>query len=351
MIILQILGIVLGLGFLIFIHELGHFIAAKMCKIRVLTFALGFGPDIFKYEYKGTKYALKAVPLGGFCAMAGENPDEATGGEGEYLSLPWYKKIWIAFSGPLSNYILAVFLFAFLFNVWGVSMVSNTSAIGGTVENYPAAQAGLQPGDIINSIDGISVNTWLQMTDVLRDRAEKEAPFVITRGTYTFDITMTIAKHPVTGAGALGVVPFVEKSEAGFFKSTALGCEAAISQTIMTVLYLADKIITWEKPDIAGPVGIMQVMAKATKSGMEDYIRLLAIISVALGLFNLFPIPLVDGGMIILFIVEGITRKKISTKVISVYNTIGIVLIAAIFIFATYSDLLRLGIGKLFGNG
>ena len=94
----------------------------------------------------------------------------------------------------------------------------------------------------------------------------------------------------------------------------------------------------------------MQVMANAAKSGMEDYIKLLAVISVALGLFNLFPIPLVDGGMIVLFFVEGITRRKISTKVIQVYNTIGLVLIGLIFIFATYSDLLRLGIGKLFGK-
>jgi len=350
MIILQILGIIAGLGFLIFIHELGHFIAAKMCKVRVLTFALGFGPDIVKYEYNGTKYALKAVPLGGFCAMEGENPDEAKGKEGEYLSLPWYKKIWIAFSGPLSNYILAVFLFAFLFNVWGVSTVSNTSRIGGTVENFPAAQAGLQAGDIINSIDGTAVSAWMQMTEVLKDKAEKEISFVITRGTHTFDTTIKVAKHPVTGLGALGVVPYVERSEAGFFKSAALGVKAVVSQTVLTVLYLADKIVSWEKPDIAGPVGVMQVMAKAAKSGMEDYIRLLAVISVALGLFNLFPIPLVDGGMIILFTAEGITRKKISTKVISVYNTIGLVLIGIIFIFATYSDLLRLGIGKLFGN-
>jgi regulator of sigma E protease len=350
MILLQILGIVVGLGFLIFIHELGHFIAAKMCKVRVLTFALGFGPDLLKYEYKGTKYALKAVPLGGFCSMAGENPDEATGGEGEYLSLRWYKKIWIAFSGPFSNYILAVFLFAFLFNVWGVSTVSNTSAIGGTVDNFPAAQAGLKAGDIINSIDGKAVATWSQMTDALKDKADKEVPFVVSRGTYTFNVTMKVAKHPVTGSGALGVVPFVEKSEAGFFKSAALGAEAVVTQTVMTVLYLADKVISMEKPDIAGPVGVMQVMAKAAKSGMEDYIKLLAVISVALGLFNLFPIPLVDGGMIILFIVEGITRKKISTKIISIYNTIGLVLIGAIFIFATYSDLLRLGVGRLFGK-
>lgn len=350
MILLQILGIVVGLGFLIFIHELGHFLAAKMCKVRVLTFALGFGPDIVKYEYKGTKYALKAIPLGGFCSMAGENPDEATGGEGEYLSLPWYKKIWIAFSGPLSNYILAVFLFALLFNVWGVSTVSNNSAIGSTVENYPAASAGLQPGDIINSIDGEAVSTWNEMTAALKDRAEKEVPFEITRGTYTFNTNITIAKHPVTGVGALGVTPFIEKRDAGFFKSIGLGATATISQSVMTVLYLGDKIISWEKPDIAGPVGVMQVMANAAKSGMEDYIKLLAVISVALGLFNLFPIPLVDGGMIILFFVEGITRKRISTKVIQVYNTIGLVLIGFIFIFATYSDLLRLGIGKLFGN-
>jgi regulator of sigma E protease len=350
MLILQILGIVAGLGFLIFIHELGHFIAAKMCKVRVLTFALGFGPDIFKYEYKGTKYALKAIPLGGFCSMAGDNPDEATGGDGEYLSLVWYKKIWIAFSGPFSNYILAVFLFAFLFNVWGVSKISDSSAIGATVENFPAAEAGLQSGDIINSIDGFSVTTWAQMTGALKDKAEKETLFVITRGTHTFEINIKIAKHPVTGVGALGIVPYVEKTDAGFFKSVGLGASAVVSQSVMTVLYLADKIISWEKPDIAGPVGVIQVMANAAKSGMEDYIRLLAVISVALGLFNLFPIPLVDGGMIILFFVEGITRRKIRSKIIQVYNTIGLVLIGIIFIFATYSDLLRLGIGKLFGK-
>lgn len=350
MIFLQILAIAAGLGFLIFIHELGHFAAAKMCRVRVLTFALGFGPDILKYEYKGTKYALKAIPLGGFCSMAGENPDEATGGEGEYLSLSWYKKIWIAFAGPLSNYLLAVFLFAFLFNIWGVSTVSKSSVIGATVENFPAAAAGLRAGDIINSIAGRKVTAWNEITDALKDKAGQEISFIITRGTYTFDINMTVAKHPVTGTGALGIVPFVEKKEAGFFRSVGLGAVAAVSQSVMTVLYLADKAVSWEKPDIAGPVGVMQVMANAAKSGMEDYIKLLAVISVALGLFNLFPIPLVDGGMIVLFFVEGITRRKISTKVIQVYNTIGLVLIGLIFIFATYSDLLRLGIGKLFGK-
>ena len=348
-IIIQILGIVVGLGFLIFIHELGHFLAAKMCKVRVLTFAFGFGPDLVKYVHNGTKYCIKAIPFGGFVAMAGDNPDEATGGEGEYLSLKWYKKIWIAFAGPFSNYILAVIMFSFIFNFWGVSQMSQTSHIGGTVANYPALEAGLLADDKIVSINGTDISTWNEIAENLKDKAGQETIFVIERGTYTFDVTMTVAKNPVTGLGAIGVSPGIIKGEAGFFESIALGAETAIIQTVVTVGYLADKIISWEKPDVAGPIGVMQVMANATKSGMEDYLKLIAVISVALGMFNLFPIPLVDGGMIVLFLLEGITRRPVSGKVIQVYNTIGLILILAIFIFATYSDLLRLGVGKLFG--
>lgn len=347
-IILQILGIAIGLGFLIFIHELGHFLAAKSCKVRVLTFAFGFGPDIVKYVHKGTKYCIKAIPFGGFVAMAGDNPDDAKGEEGEYLSLPWYKKIFIAFAGPFSNYILAVFLFAFVFNIWGVSKMSPSSHIGSTVENYPAFSAGLLPGDKIVAIDGIEISTWNEISENIKDKAEKEVPFIIERDSETFEINMTIARHAVTGAGAIGVTPHIIVSEAGFFKSIFLGAKAAIQQSIMTVIYLGDKIISWEKPDVAGPIGVMQIMANATKSGMQDYLKLIAVISVALGLFNLFPIPLVDGGMIVLFFVEGIIRRPVSTKAIQIYNTIGLFLILAIFIFATYSDLLRLGIAKLF---
>ncbi len=347
-IILQILGIAVGLGLLIFIHELGHFLAAKMCKVKVLTFAFGFGPDLLKYNHNGTKYCIKAIPFGGFVAMAGDEPEKATGAQGEYLSLPWFKKIWIAFSGPFSNYILAVIIFAVIFNIWGVSKVSTFSEVGSTVADYPAAAAGLLKGDKIVSIDGVQIKTWNELSDNLKDKAEKETAFIIERGSYTFDLNMAVAKNPVTGMGAIGISPAIVKADAGFFESFALGAEAAVVQTVMTVAYLLDKLISWEKPDVAGPIGVMQVMANATKSGAEDYLKLLAVISVALGMFNLFPIPLVDGGMIVLFVIEGITRKKISPKVVQAYNTVGIFLILLIFIFATYSDLLRLGVGKFF---
>jgi regulator of sigma E protease len=315
-----------------------------------LTFAFGFGPDLIKYVYKGTKYCIKAVPFGGFVAMAGESPDDSTGGEGEYLSLPWYKKIFIAFVGPFANYILAAAMFCLIFNVYGVSTVSNAAKIGGTGENYPAAAAGLLNGDAIKAIDGVEITLWSQISDSLKDKAGKQTSFVIERGTSTFEITMTVAKNPATGGGLIGVSPYIAKEKAGFFKSLVYAVEAPITQSVMTVAYLADKLFSLEKPDVAGPIGIMQVMGSAVKNGPEDYLRLIAIISVALGLFNLFPIPFVDGGIIVLFIVEGIKRKAVGLKAIQIYNTVGLVLICGIFIFATYSDLLRLGAGRLFGK-
>ncbi|MDR2616335.1 MAG: M50 family metallopeptidase [Endomicrobium sp.] len=350
MIVLEILGIIVGFGFLIFIHELGHFIASKMCKVKVLTFALGFGPDIVKVNHNGTKYAIKAFPLGGVVLMDGENPKKAKGEIGEYLSLIWYKKIFIAFLGPFCNYLLAIILFAFIFNIWGTSTISNSSKIGGLLKDCPAEQAGLMSGDKIISIDGKSVNTWDDLSENFKSKAGKETYFVVERGSYSFNVNMLVSKNPVTGTGVIGITPYVTHDDANFFKSVYLGSKVVIVQTLMTVKYLYNKIVSFEKPELSGPIGIMNVMADATKSGIDEYLKLLGIISVALGLFNLFPIPMVDGGMILLFSIEGIIKKQISTKVVQIYNTIGLLFILAIFIFATYSDLLRLGIGKLFGK-
>jgi regulator of sigma E protease len=345
-IILQILSITVGFGFLIFIHELGHFLAARMCKVRILTFAFGFGPDLIKHTYNGTKYCIKTIPFGGFVRMAGENPEEATGDNGEFLSLKWYKKIWISFAGPFSNYILAVFLFALVFNIWGVVKIPTDLSVGTVVKNYPAETAGIIPGDKIKSVNAVEINTWNDLSANLKDKANKQTSFLIERGDIFFELNMIVAKNPVTGAGTIGITPV--KIKPGFLKSVYLGVKTSIVNTIVPVAYLADKVMSLKKPEISGPIGIMQIMANATKTGMQDYLRLIAVISVALGLFNLFPIPMVDGGMILLFFIEGIIRKQISSKVIQVYNTTGLIIMINIFIFATYSDLLRLGIGRLF---
>jgi regulator of sigma E protease len=308
-VIVQICGIAVGLGFLVFIHELGHFFAARICRVKILTFSLGFGPDLVKRTYRGTKYCLKAVPFGGFVEMAGEDPEKATGAKGEFLSLRWYKKAGISFAGPLANYILAVFLFAFVFNVWGVCITER-------------GQAGI-------SLEG---------------KTDKYVSFAAGTEGISFGADAVALENTRAGlaAGAESV-----RVKTGFLESLYLGVKASIAHTVMPVVYLADRIMSLEKPDVIGPVGIMRVMGNAAKDGLHKYLKLVAVISVALGLFNLFPIPMVDGGMMMLFAVEGIVRKRISAKVVRAYNTVGLVLILCIFLFATYGDILRLNILKL----
>lgn len=345
---LQFIAVVFGLGFLVFIHELGHFSVAKFYKVKVLKFTLGFGKEIWGFTKGETRYSVCLFPLGGMVAMAGENPDEAKGEKDEFLSLPFYKKIMIIFAGPLMNYILAVVMFAFIFNLWGTSTISDEAKIGALAKDSCAQKAGLLINDKILSIDGENIEDWLALTNSLKDKAEKEVNLKILRDDNELDFNFVLDKNPTTGNGMLGIQPLIIKEKLPFFKTISFAGYTVIYQTTFTLQYLWDKLIKWEKPEVAGPIGVIQFMANSAKSGLESYIRLLAVISVALGLFNLLPIPLVDGGMIVLFLLEGIIRKKISTKVISIYNYIGLGLILLIFLFATYSDLIRLGLGKLF---
>ncbi len=345
---LQIIAVLFGLGFLIFIHELGHFSVAKFYKVRVLRFAFGFGKELWGFTKGETRYSICLFPLGGLVAMAGENPDEATGKKDEFLSLPFYKKIMIIFAGPFMNYVFAILLFAFIFNLWGIASISDEAKIGALAKDSCAQKAGLLINDKILSIDGENIENWEALTTSLKDKAEKEVSLKVLREEQELDFSFILDKNPTTGSGMLGIQPLITKEKVTFFKSFHLAYGTALYQTTFTLQYLWDKLIKWEKPEVAGPIGVIQFMANSAKSGFESYLRLVAVISVALGLFNLLPIPLVDGGMIVLFLVEGIIRKKISTKVISIYNYIGLGLILLIFLFATYSDLIRLGLGKLF---
>lgn len=348
---LQILGVVFGLGVLIFVHELGHFVMAKLYRVRVLKFAFGFGPELFGFTKGETRYAVCTFPLGGMVEMAGEYSNEQgkiEPKEGDYLYCKWYKRIMIAVMGPLMNYILAIFLFWTLFTAWGITVISEESFIGKLAPEMAAQKAGMQEGDKIISIDNVEIKSWDDILDNMQDKADKQVNISVLRNNEKIDFTFIADKNPITDVGMLGIQPKVTMEKTSFLRAAYLSAQMVWIQTAVTVLYLWDKLVTWEKPELAGPVGVIQIMAKSADAGLSSYIRLIAIISVALGLFNLFPIPLVDGGMIVLFIVEGIIRKRISMKVIQIYNTIGVGIILLILIFATYSDLIRLGIGKLF---
>ncbi len=335
---------VFGIGLLIFIHELGHFLAAKKFKIKVEQFAFGFGPELLGFTYGETRYSLNAIPLGGFVKMPGEDIENATGSPDEFMSQPWYKRIVIVFSGPLMNYLLAIFLFTIVFFFWGVSTPSSKAIIGETMEGYPAKTAGLASGDSIEKINGKSIGSWMDMSDIIHGSPGKNLKLEVLRESKLLQIEIKPSKDPISGLGVIGIAPMIETKRVGLGTSFVISVKFVVFQTVYTVEYLWNKMVHLEKPEVAGPIGVVQLLAKAARSGIENLLHFLAVISVALGLFNLFPIPLVDGGHILIALIEGVTGKPINKKAVQVSNLFGLSIIIFIFVFATYSDIARMGL-------
>jgi regulator of sigma E protease len=157
-------------------------------------------------------------------------------------------------------------------------------------------------------------------------------------------LALSPKKDPGSGQGVIGIVPQAEIEKVGFFRSVDLSTRMVVFQSVYTLKYLWEAATHGQKPELAGPVGVVQILAKAAKTGWDSLLHLLAVISVALGLFNLLPIPLVDGGHIFLSLIEGVTRRPLNRKLIQVSNFVGLFIILSIFVFATYSDLARLGV-------
>jgi len=236
---------------------------------------------------------------------------------------------------------------------WGVGQPLDKPVIGELVPGKPAEQAGLMSGDIINSIDGEEITSWMKMAEVIHASPGKALKLDILRGEEKLVCGIVPEADPGTGKGMIGITPALEMSRIGFLSSVKYGVGMVVFQSVFTLKYLGERLIKWEKPDVAGPIGVVQILAKSAKAGIEELLHILAVISTALGLFNLLPIPLVDGGHIMFSFVEGITRRPLNRKVLYVTNVLGLGFIIMIFLLATYNDLGRLGLNftKLFGRG
>jgi len=339
----QVIATVLGIGLLVFIHELGHFMMAKKFKIRVEKFSFGFGPEIVGFTRGETRYSICAIPLGGMVKMPGEDIESAKGEPDEFLSQPWYRRLIIAFFGPFMNYLLAFILFAFVIFCWGLTKPSEQPVIGDLVANFPAQQAGLASGDIIRTINGMPVKSWEEMSGFIRSHPGDQLTLSVVRQGKELTVALVPKKDPASGVGLIGIGPKMETEKVGFVQSVGYSARLVTFQSVYTLKYLGEKLIRWEKPELAGPIGVVQILAKAAKAGWENLLYLLGVISVALGLFNLLPIPLVDGGHIFIALIEGITRRPFSKKALQTANIVGFGIIICIFLFATYSDLTRLG--------
>lgn len=341
------LGVAFAFGIVVFVHEFGHFIVAKKSGVKVDRFSFGLGPEMFGFQWGETRYCVAWIPLGGEVRMAGEmepgGDPTVVRNSREFYAKPWYRRIPIVVAGPAMNYVLAYALFSFVFLLWGQPKPSTDPVVGELVDAYPAKAAGLLTGDRILTVNEKPVTTWAEVADTIHNNPDTPLRLTVDRaGVPHIRFVVTPVRAPTSGQGLIGISPAVLYSSMPLGEALAAGAQQTVFWTKHTLSYLGDKIVHRQKPELSGPIGIANIISKSTQSGIQDYLFLIAMISLGIGLFNLFPIPMLDGGHLVFFLWEGIFRKPVSRRAVQTANAVGLSLLLGILVFATYSDIQRL---------
>ncbi len=367
-----IVPFIIVLGVLIFFHELGHFLVAKSSGVKVLKFALGFGPKLVSKKIGDTEYSIRYFPLGGFVKMLGEDegdeeaknlpPEEA---KKSFENQPVYKRMAIVAAGPFFNLILAFLLFSGLFLISGQHVI--IPEIGQVTKGMPAQKAGLQKGDIVVSIDGKAVNTWSEMKDIVQPSAGKSLKITIQRGdrllTHIIVPEAKVVKN-IFGqeikAALIGIVSSgkVKKIQFGPWeaaKRATLETWKWVKLTCLVVVKLFQGSIPLK--EVGGPILIGQMAGKLAQDSFANLIPFMAIISVNLAILNLFPIPILDGGLLLFLLFELLLRKPVSPKMRELAMKAGLFLLVFLMLIITFNDLSRFktfkdlfqSLGRFFG--
>jgi len=338
----SVAAVLLTFGLVIFLHELGHFLMCRRLGVRVEKFAFGMGPELFGVTHGPTRYSLCAFPLGGFVKPAGEELEVCSGKSDEYYGQAWYRRLAIVYAGPLMNYFLAFCLFTGVVYLKGLPEYGDKPVIGNMVTGFPADRAGIRIGDEVLACDGRSITAWKQLSDAIHVAPKQEVRLRLRREGREFLVTLTTKVDGVTGNGVVGIMPESVFKPVGALTAAWEGAAQCYNFTAVTAKTIASKIYRRERLDLAGPVGIAQMVSRAAHAGWEDLVFLIGFISVAIGFFNLLPVPLLDGGHAVIYIWEGVSRRKLTQELMTRANSVGFVLLALLILFATYSDVLRL---------
>ncbi len=334
---------VLVLGFLICIHELGHFLAAKLADIQVDEFSIGFGPNIFSFQpaASSTKYSFRCLPLGGFVKMAGMDPsdDHAKG----FNKKPLGKRIAVIFAGSATNFLVAILLFIFTFSIIGVPAPSNSNLIGEVIPGSPAAQIGLKPGDRIIQIDETPTKNWEEIAVNIHKKAQQKTRLLIERGGQRYAFFITPELNPQLQVGQIGIRQNLVWEKQNFFNAVKLGLKQAFGFAHVILQGLFGMVTGTVPPaEIAGPIGITKMIGEAAQGGAGYLLSFTAILGINLALINLLPIPALDGSRLVFLFVEGIRGKPIDLEKENFIHLIGFALLMVLILLITYNDLVRL---------
>ncbi len=421
-----LLYFLIALGILIFVHELGHFLAARFFGVKVETFSIGFGPKLFKFRCCQTEFAVGLIPLGGYVKMAGEEPDKPPKSPDEFYAKPPWQRIVIALAGPLMNLLLAVIFFTLSFTIgryvpayqverptvgavassqiplkpgdtiiavngqkvsnWkelnqivalnpnkeitlevkrngqvkevkvktgidqknGIGTLEVVPAIkpkiGKVIEGSPAQKTGLKPGDVILKINGKEITSWRQVVETIGKSGGKEVELLILRGSERIKVKVKPHFNEKVKRYTIGIVPkfemvFVKYPLPQAFKK---GIEEFKSQSSLFFTFLY-KLVTGQASikSLGGPILIAEVAGKAAQAGISNFIYFMGFISLQLGYFNLLPLPVLDGGLILMFLIEMIRRRPLSASFREKFQQVGLFLLALLMVIVFYNDIMR----------
>ncbi len=351
---------ILIFALLVSVHEFGHFITAKLSGMYVEEFSIGMGPLLLSKQVGETRYTLRALPLGGFVRVLGEDiaEEERSGAaqvqvpdERRYQNRPVWQRMIFAAAGSVMNMLTAIVIFAVMFMILGVAVpIENPdTTISALVEDGPAYHAGIEPGDKFVAIDGQQVQTWEEMTNCINGASAGDVLTVtVERDGQQFDVQMQPTMSDDGSRVLLGIYGLTaERQTVGPIHAIALGASTTWETTVMMVDVVGDlftgKIdVMDEEEGLTGPVGIVQIINESAKAGWVYVFNLAALLSINLGVINMLPIPALDGCKIIFLLYEALRGKPVAAEKEGMVNFIGFMLLMGLIVVVTYKDIMKL---------
>jgi regulator of sigma E protease len=354
------------LTIVVFFHELGHFLIARMCGIRVLVFSIGFGPELFGFNDRhGTRWKVSAIPLGGYVKFFGDDnaasvPDtnavsgmNAAERKVSFFHQPVGSRAAVVVAGPMANFILAIVIFAGIFAIYGKP--STAARVDTVQENSAAAAAGFLTGDVVTAIDGHAIDSFTEMQRIVSTSAGKKLEVQVERGGNRVTLNATPELREVKDnfgnthrMGVLGISRAMNAEEqrtqpVNPLTAVWLGAQETWFVVDRTVSYLVGIVAGRESADqLGGPIRIAQVSGQVATIGVTALLHLAAVLSVSIGLLNLFPVPLLDGGHLVFYGIEALRGRPLSERTQEYSFRIGLALVGMLMIFATYNDIRNL---------
>lgn len=352
----SVFSFILVLGVLIFVHELGHFLFAKLFGVKVLKFSLGFGKKLISRQWGETEYLISAFPLGGYVKMYGEQAEEEVQAAERHRSFS-HKTVWqrfgIVFGGPLFNLLFAVLLFFTMFVVAGMPEGVDSTKVGEIHSGSVAEQVGLKTGDEIRRINGQAVTAWEQVSNAIKDSQGQPVTLEVLRKEQVLQFTAQPTMQEIKNifgevVGKRYMLGMVRSEEIRYVDASIIqAAQAALTQTwnlgyltVMGIVKMIQRVIP--ASELGGPIRIAELAGQQMEAGWMNLLYFMGLLSVNLGILNLLPIPVLDGGHLVFLSLEALRRRPLSERSMEISQKIGIAILGTLMIFVFYNDIARL---------